>query len=339
MEPTFYPNKPTVGYLLDLKQGTPEWIEFRKDKITATGAYKILQGESIKDILAEKENTKDFFGNEYTERGHLLEDEARRLYEDLNSVDVVEVGAVINTKYPIYACSPDGLLLNENGGIEIKAFQEERQENVFKNLDPAIIAQIQFNLFITESEWWDWILFNPEVEDISKAYHCKRFYPDEEMFEKFRNALNSQNDDTEIQETALTILQLQSELQKVPEEIKAQIEDFQAKQAQIDELKQRLKEQTTGKIKKIVKLGEDTLDLSIYDSNRVSVEDPQLVPKEYTTQIKVDGVYLGPDGEFYKDEPNTKLVGNLYKTGKPLPKGFTVKTSRSISIKYNGKTL
>ena len=338
MAPTFYPNKPTVGYFTNLQQGSEEWLEFRKDKITATGAYKILQGESIQDILTEKENEKDFTGNYYTERGHILEDEARLLYEELNSTQVTEVGAVINTKYPQYACSPDGLVRDENGGIEIKAFKEDRQEDVFQNLDPHIIAQIQFNLFVTECDWWDWILYNPEVKDISKAYHCKRFYPDEEIFKKFRDAL-SKEEDPLIQEKALEIYNLQNELERVHEQIKNQLEDFQIKQQELENLKEQLRKETSGKIKKIIKLGDNTLDISVYDTNRITVKDASLVPDEYTTTVQVDNTFQAENGKYYQKVPNPKLAGNMFKAGKKLPPGFEVKTSRNVSIKYNGKSI
>lgn len=332
------PKKLNVGYLLNLQQGSEEWLDFRKDKITATSAYEILQGRSINEILTEKAHSENSFtGNYYTERGHLLEDEARQLYQDLNNLEVQQVGAVINTKYKLYACSPDGLV-GQDGGIEIKCFQEDRQEEVFQNLDPAIIAQIQFNLFITERDWWDLVQYNPEVKNIQQAYHSQRFYPDKEMFAKFEQALQ-QTEDPAIQEMALEIINLESQLQKQSDEVKAQIAFYNQTKNQILDLKERLKQSTTGKIKKTITLGNDTLDLSIYDSARVSVKDPSSIPEQYITTTEVTNVFQGKDGKFYQKVPNTKLASNLYKTGKTLPEGFEIKTSRSISIKFNGETL
>lgn len=140
-------------------------------------------------------------------------------------------------------------------------------------------------------------------------------------------------------ETALQIIKLETELQQVSEQVKAQIDFYNQTKASIQALKQKLKDETTGKISEDVKVGENTLHISIHDSNRVSVDFPEKVPKEFTTQTKVDGVYLGPDGEFYKDEPNTTLISNMYKSGADLPDGCSVKTSRSISLKFNGETL
>lgn len=321
-------------------QGSDAWLEFRKDKITATGAYKILQGESIEDILVEKENEPSFAGNKYTERGHILEDQARKLFADLHpNKKVYEVGAITNTDYPLFASSPDALI-DDDGGAEIKAFTEERQEDVFENQDPKIIAQIMFNLFLSERKYWVLIQYNPEVEDINKAYHETTFYPDEEIFAKFRQALVQTVDDCEVQEKALQIINLETELQQVPEEIKIQILDYQAKRAKIQELKDWLKTNSQGKIKKVYEDDSgNKLDISIYDTNRVSVSDESQVPEEYTTTIQVDNVFQSENGKFYQRIPNAKLAGNMYKAGKSLPPGFKVSTSRSISIKFNGETL
>lgn len=143
----------------------------------------------------------------------------------------------------------------------------------------------------------------------------------------------------ESKEIALTIVKLESQLQQLSDAVKVQIDFYNKTKASIEQLKQSLKEQTSGKIRETVTLGNDKLDISIYDTNRVSVEDEDLVPPEYATPIELKGVYQTPDGRFFKNEPNTKLVSNIYKAGGELPEGFTVKTSRSISIKFNGEAL
>lgn len=140
-------------------------------------------------------------------------------------------------------------------------------------------------------------------------------------------------------ETALEIIKLESQLQQISDQVKAQIDFYNQTKADIEALKQRLKNETTGKIKETVILGENKLDLSIYDTNRVLVKDPTLISEEYTTTVQVDNVFQGKNGKFYQRVPNSKLAGNIYKAGGTLPDGFEIKTSRSISIKFNGETL
>lgn len=140
-------------------------------------------------------------------------------------------------------------------------------------------------------------------------------------------------------ETALQIIKLETQLQQVSEQVKAQIEFYNQTKASVQALKQKLKDETTGKISEDITIGNNTLHISIHDSNRVSVDFPEKVPKEYTTKTKVSGVYLGPDGEFYTDKPNEKLISNIYKTSGVLPDGCSAKSTRSISLKFNGETL
>lgn len=327
-----------VHILWDLKQGSEEWLEIRKSFITATDAFDLLNGVAIKDILSKKQNPSNFTGSRATDRGHLLEPEARNLYAELNNVDVREAGGIINSKYPNAWISPDGVV-GEDGLIEIKSFEKNHHEDVIQNLDPHLIAQIQFQLFVSEREWVDFVAYNPEETDITKAFFVKRFYPDKEIHQKLNDLLSNQDEDPLIEETALTILKLENELQQIPEQIQAQIKFYFDTKRQIESLKNTLKIQTKGKVQKTLKLGGNKLDLSIYDTNKVSVEDESLVPDEYTTTVQVDNITQTPDGKFYQKVPNTKLVSNLYKAGKSLPSGFKVKKSRTISIKFNGQSL
>lgn len=330
----------SVIYHNEFTQNSEEWLNFRKDKITGTSAYKLLQGESVEDILAEKENEPLFTGNKFTERGHILEDEARRLFADLHpDKQVYEVGAITNTLYPNCMVSPDSLV-DEDSGLEIKSFTEANHLALHEAITPEIYAQIQWAMFISERKSWTLFQYNPEVEDLSEVYFQQTFYPDGEVFEKFRQALTEKTDDSLIIETAQKIANLESILQNTPEEIKAEILLYQTRQKEIQQLKDWLKTQTKGKVKKIyTDDAGNKLDISIYDTNRISVSDEAQVPEEYTTTVQVENVFQEKNGKFYQRIPNTKLVGNMYKAGKPLPPGFKLSTSRSISIKFNGETL
>lgn len=330
----------SINYHYEFEQGSEEWLNFRKDKITGTSAYKLLQGESVEDILAEKKNEPPFTGNKFTERGHILEDEARKLFADLHpDKRVREVGAITNSLYPNCMVSPDGLV-DEDSGLEIKSFTEANHLALHEAITPEIYAQIQWAMFISNRESWILFQYNPEVEDLSEVYFQQTFYPDEEVFEKFRQALAGRAEDSLITTAAQQIVTLESILQNTPEEIKAEIFLYQTRQKEIQRLKDWLKTQTKGKVKKIYTDDDgNKLDISIYDTNRVSISDEAQVPEEYTTTIQVENVLQGEDGKFCQRVPNTKLAGNMYKAGKSLPPGFKVSTSRSISIKFNGEAL
>lgn len=325
-----------VYLVVDFTQGSEAWKEFRKGKITGTSAWKLLAGQSPEDIIKESLEEDSFAGNKYTQRGHVLEDEARKLYEEINHIKVNEVGAIINSKYSNAMVSPDGII-GEKSGIEIKSFLPEHMNDVWAHLDSHIIAQIQWALFISEREYWDLILFNPELPP-EDAYKVKRFYPDEEIFQKFRDALNSKTDLSVIQETGLTLIKLEQELQSQEEALKVQLEIRDKLNSQISELKQRLKDITTGKVSKTLNLGGDELSLSIYDTVKVSPSNVSEIEDEYLLKEELPDAFI-ENGRVYQKVPNTKLVQNMLKVGKSLPQGFNKSTTRTIRLKLNGKSI
>lgn len=171
----------------ELPQGSKEWLELRSHYVSATDAYDIINGSSIFQILNRKKHNT-FKGNYWTERGKILEPEAKEIYSELYS-PTTDVGFVINDKYPFVGCSPDGLV-NEDGMVEVKCFSLDRHYEVHKNLDPHIIAQIQYQLWVTERAWNDLVLYNPDVENLKDAMFTHRFYPSE-TFQKRFNTLFS----------------------------------------------------------------------------------------------------------------------------------------------------
>lgn len=173
-----------IVYKNQLEQNSQEWLDLRNKYITGTDAYDLLNGKSIPEILQKKRDCH-FAGNYYTRRGHRLEPEAKEIYSKLFT-PVENVGFVINDKFPYCGVSPDGLV-GENGLVEVKAFNEKRHLDVYQNLDPHIIAQTQYQLFVTEREWVDLVLYNPDISDPHKAFLTKRLFPIPEIQKKLYN--------------------------------------------------------------------------------------------------------------------------------------------------------
>lgn len=169
----------------ELPQGSEKWLELRKNFISATSAYDLLHGKTIQEILTERRKVPNFVGNYYTERGHTLEPIAKEIYSEIYQ-PTFDVGFVINDKFPYIACSPDGFV-GEDGMVEVKSFGEKHHLAVMEEVDPPIIAQIQYQLWVTERKWNDFIAFNPDIEDLDKTFYVKRFYPDKKMHQQFEN--------------------------------------------------------------------------------------------------------------------------------------------------------
>lgn len=323
--------------LIDIPQGEPEWLEFRKGKITATQSWRLLEGESPQSIIQDSYTEDAFTGNEFTERGKILEDEARKIFQELNpELSVAQIGAIINDRFPNCSCSPD-FLIDEDGGGEIKSFNPDRMEDVWKNLDPHIISQIQFNLMLSERRYWVLILFNPDLGP-EQAYKTRTFYPDPEIFQKFQDALNNTSNQDLTQDVS-QIINLEQQIQAFETRLGDELTQYQNQKQQLEILKQNLKDSTTGKISKTIELNGDKLSLSIYDTHRVVCTDPQNIPKDYLMEEEITEPCFARDDKIYRYVPNTKLAQNLLRAGKSLPEGFTDKPSRNIRIKFNGKTI
>lgn len=173
-----------------VKQGTDEWLELRKGKITGTDAIHILNGKSLEEILDMKNKGGSFKGNYWTRRGHILEDESREIYSKVkNKVDTY--GFITNSKYPQAGYSPDGII-GEDGLWENKAFGAKKHLDTYKSLTPAIIAQTQYGLFVTERKWCDLTLYNPDIE-VEKAFLVKRLTPIPEIQQKFKDFFKKYN--------------------------------------------------------------------------------------------------------------------------------------------------
>lgn len=172
-----------------IKQGSTEWLELRKKYLTGTDAIKLLRGYTPQQILENKsKETNNFKGNYWTNRGHVLEDESKEIYSEVYS-PITNAGFIINDKYPNIGYSPDGLV-NNDGFVECKCFGEKHHLQVAKNLSPEIIAQTQWGFFITERDWCDLLLYNPDIEDDENAYIIKKLIPIPEIQEKFKKLLD-----------------------------------------------------------------------------------------------------------------------------------------------------
>lgn len=116
----------------NILQGTPEWLEARRCKITGTKLEKVMGSDLdrfnlIAELIAEKgtELSKLTRPTEEMERGSELEVFGRKLFEKKTSKIVKEVGICISDEFDWVTLSPDGLIMDANGkyseAVEIKS--------------------------------------------------------------------------------------------------------------------------------------------------------------------------------------------------------------------------
>ena len=131
----------TIQYHYDIEQGTDEWHDIRRGKITASSIKAMLTSKlaiadnetsrrAVLKIASERisgftEETGTTFS---MSRGHDDEVMAREIYSDHRD-HVTECGFVTNNDHGVMiCCSPDGLV-GDYGGIEVKSRLHDLQVN------------------------------------------------------------------------------------------------------------------------------------------------------------------------------------------------------------------
>jgi len=161
----------------DIIQGAEEWKLIRKGKPTASRFSDIITAAKgdlsksaegyIRELIGEcfVPDFEYWAGNAFTERGTLLEPEAREAFVAESSRPVVEVGFVL-AEDGICGCSPDGLIVGSSGeyvaGLEIKC--PTPKEHIGYVLDGVLPdryrQQVHGSMAVTGlNEWHFWSYF------------------------------------------------------------------------------------------------------------------------------------------------------------------------------------
>lgn len=201
--------------ILTFKQGSQEWFDIKKSSISGTLSYDLLKNgkeHALQQAYLHATNSLKYSGpvSKAAERGLLLEPDARNLLiqklhqENLidKSQSVDEVGYVLSTDYDCVGCSPDGVIFNKNKIkqiCEIKCFGFKHHESCHERIDDGIMSQIQWNMWVTQSELCYFVQYNPDYLDESltldgkvhkdKVLYITRIYPKKEYQSSFINAL------------------------------------------------------------------------------------------------------------------------------------------------------
>ncbi len=156
-----------------MEQGTDEWKDIKRGKISATGIAKLQAGGKGKTREAYKVQlvlerltgkTAESYSNASMERGVELEDVARQLYEARELVVVETFGFIDHPYIERYGCSPDGCV-GEDGLVEIKCVQASVQYDYINSMEvPTNYGkQVQSQLGVTGRDWCDFVSYCPEM--------------------------------------------------------------------------------------------------------------------------------------------------------------------------------
>lgn len=173
----------------DIVQQSSEWFYIKRLKMSASHASAIIaNGQGLKtyinNLIIEyfDDSSKERFVSPDMERGILLEDQARTMYELENNVDVEQVGFIELDEF--VGISPDGLV-DEDGLVEIK----NHKDSVFidllltEKIDKKYYDQIQMQLYVTGYKWCDYIGYNTKIKPNK---YIQRIYPDPKAFKLWK---------------------------------------------------------------------------------------------------------------------------------------------------------
>lgn len=163
----------------DIEQGSEAWFALRAGKPTASCFDKLITstGEPSKSMagyaitlageLYAGKPLDAWEGNSYTERGKLLEDEARKMYAFLHDAEPQQIGFVTDDA-GTYGCSPDSFL-GDDGMAEIKCLKAENHIKAIlyyrkhKKCPPDYVQQVQGQMFVCERSFCDLFFYHPDL--------------------------------------------------------------------------------------------------------------------------------------------------------------------------------
>jgi predicted phage-related endonuclease len=173
----------------NMEQKSDEWFAIRKGRLTASQYDKVFNQKLLKlnkatalkhidgmlaEIYYKEDDLQKFKSSWAMERGVRLEDVARVDFELREGLEVMEVGFVTNDSFGDHiGCSPDGLIVGENGGIEIKCplpatHMKYHREGV---LPKEYRAQVHGSMAVCDADYWWFTSYCPGIKDFTMKIH------------------------------------------------------------------------------------------------------------------------------------------------------------------------
>jgi len=163
-----------------IEQGTSEWHELRRGKVTASRVADILAktktgpSASRQNYLIElalQRTTKTIqpsYTNDAMAWGTATEPQARVAYEVKTGNFVDQVPFIDHPTIEGFGCSPDGLV--GDGLIEIKCPNSATHWEYFKYNRPPqkYVIQMQAQMAVTGAKWCDFVSFDPRMPERSQ---------------------------------------------------------------------------------------------------------------------------------------------------------------------------
>lgn len=234
---------PKMCKIIDLEQGSPEWLAFRKDKIGGSDA-PIIMGESPwatpENLIKRKLGLiPDQFQSPAMKHGKDMEPIARAVLESILCEQLNPV-VVQNIQYPWMIASLDGMSLFEDTVVEIKCLRESSPD--FKDCMAGIVPkkywiQCQHIMMCLGIEKMFFFTWHPEYNKLVEVEKDLLFC--EQLLKKelaFLHSLENYAHSTKIMQTERWS-SISDEIKEIDARLKAFEEKTKADQARLDLLK------------------------------------------------------------------------------------------------------
>ena len=157
-----------IFHVLDLEQGTREWLDWRHSGIGASEASTVMgdnRFQSLSELLYQKKNKINTEPNEKMRLGTSLEPDARDLYIEETGM-LVEPQCLQSKEYSWMIASMDGITDDYAHIVEIKCGRAAYWQANKGNVPSYYYGQLQHQLMITGLDLVDYWCYWPGYEGI-----------------------------------------------------------------------------------------------------------------------------------------------------------------------------
>jgi len=162
-----------------IEQRSDAWFTARLGKVTASrvadviaktkSGYSASRDNYMAQLICERLTGQkgESFTNPAMQHGVDTEPLARSAYENARNLLVKEVGFINHPRIEMAGASPDGMISDGEGVLEIKAPQTATHlDTLLAGKVPSkYIPQIQFQMLCTGAKWADFVSYDPRLPE------------------------------------------------------------------------------------------------------------------------------------------------------------------------------
>jgi len=186
--------------LVDVEQGSTDWFIARSGVVTASKAHYLLMGRKtagratyIDELIAQIATglIPDEIKAAPLQWGKDNEEDARDAYSAATFESIEEEAFIYQDTSMRAGISPDGLIIGEDKGLELKCPWSSKVWCAFAGrgeIKKEEIAQVQFSLMITGFESWGFAKYDPRNVNCKKLHYVE-ILRDEEMIKRLEKGL------------------------------------------------------------------------------------------------------------------------------------------------------